>query len=293
MTPPGSVGLGAFAELVRLPAALSVPGDSLAGMAASGAVVTPRTLVLPAASACLYWAGMSLNDWADRDLDAVERPERPIPSGRVPASTALALAGGLTGAGVVLAAVGGGLPALRVAAALAGAVWTYDLVAKDGVLGPVSMASTRVLDVLLGSAGSPVAALPAAATVGTHTVAVTGLSRGEVHGTRSAVAAAALAGTVASTVAALLPLRHRRDPWSVGVALLAAGTYAWQVGRAQWRAVGDPSAANARSATGTGVRAMIPLQATLVAAHGAPARAVGLLLAGPVVRRAARWVSPT
>lgn len=286
-------GAGALAELVRLPAALSVPGDTLAGQAASGAAATPRALALPAASACLYWAGMSLNDWADRDLDAVERPERPIPSGRVAASTALALAGGLTGTGIVLAAVGGGLPAVRVAVALAGAVWTYDLVAKDGVLGPVSMGSTRVLDVLLGSAGSPLAALPAAATVGAHTVAVTGLSRGEVHGTRSAVAAAALAGTVVSTVAALAPLRHRRDPWSVAVALLSAGTYAWQVGRAQWRAVGDPSAANARSATGTGVRAMIPLQATLTAAHGAPGRAALLLLAGPVVRHATRWVSAT
>ncbi len=284
---------GALAELVRLPAALSVPGDTLAGRAASGAAATPRALALPAASACLYWAGMSLNDWADRDLDAVERPERPIPSGRVPAGTALALAGGLTGAGLLLAAVGGGVAALRVSVALAAAVWTYDLAAKDGVLGPVSMASTRVLDVLLGAADAPTAALPAAATVGAHTLAVTGLSRGEVHGTRSVVAAAALAGTVVSTVAALAPLRHRRDPWSAAVAVLAAGTYAWQVGRAQWRTVGDPSAANARSATGTGVRAMIPLQATLVAAHGAPARAAMLMLAAPVVRRAARWVSPT
>ena len=43
----------------------------------------PRTAGLVASSSCLYLAGMALNDYADRDVDAVERPGRPIPSGRV------------------------------------------------------------------------------------------------------------------------------------------------------------------------------------------------------------------
>jgi hypothetical protein len=68
-------------ELVRAPAALSVPGDALAGAAAAG-TLGRRTVGLAAASVCLYWAGMSANDWADREIDAKERPERPIPSGR-------------------------------------------------------------------------------------------------------------------------------------------------------------------------------------------------------------------
>ena len=83
--------LGDLAELVRAPAALSVPGDSLAGAAAAGWPAGRRTALLPVASVSLYWAGMALNDWADRELDAVERPERPIPSGRVAPRTALAL----------------------------------------------------------------------------------------------------------------------------------------------------------------------------------------------------------
>ena len=32
---------------------------------------------------CLYAAGMVLNDAFDAELDARERPERPIPSGRI------------------------------------------------------------------------------------------------------------------------------------------------------------------------------------------------------------------
>ena len=120
--------LGDLAELVRLPAVLTVPGDTLAGAAAAGWPLGRRTWALPIASACLYWAGMALNDYADRDLDAVERPERPIPSGRVLPRQALALAAGLTAAGVGTAAAAGGRRALRVAVPLAATVWAYDLV---------------------------------------------------------------------------------------------------------------------------------------------------------------------
>ncbi|MFE7243301.1 TIM barrel protein [Streptomyces sp. NPDC057580] len=81
-------------ELVRAPAALSVPGDVVAG-AAAGQALGGRTLGLACSSVCLYWAGMAANDWADRRLDEVERPERPIPSGRVSPGTALAVAAGL------------------------------------------------------------------------------------------------------------------------------------------------------------------------------------------------------
>ncbi|WP_234588919.1 UbiA family prenyltransferase, partial [Micromonospora sp. MH99] len=94
--------LADVAELVRAPAALSVPGDVVAGAAAAG-TLGPRTPALAGASVLLYWAGMAANDWADRELDAVERPERPIPSGRVTPTAALGLAAGLTAAGVGLA----------------------------------------------------------------------------------------------------------------------------------------------------------------------------------------------
>lgn len=98
--------LADLAELVRAPAALSVPGDVLSGAAAAGAL-GPRTPALAGASVLLYWAGMAANDWADRRLDAVERPERPIPSGRVRPSVALGVASGLTAAGLAVATAAG------------------------------------------------------------------------------------------------------------------------------------------------------------------------------------------
>ncbi|MGH3761990.1 UbiA family prenyltransferase, partial [Actinophytocola sp.] len=151
----------AYVQLVRAPAALTVLGDTVAGAAAAGKPLRGRRLLLPLSSAAFYWSGMALNDWADRELDATERPERPIPSGRVSPGRALAVAGGLTAAGLGLAAVAGGREAVQVAVPLGIAVWAYDTVLKSTVAGPVGMAACRALDVLMGGGGAR-GALPAA-----------------------------------------------------------------------------------------------------------------------------------
>lgn len=273
-----------LAELVRLPAALTVPGDTLAGAASAGWPLGRRTAALPVASVCLYWAGMALNDYADRNLDAVERPERPVPSGRVTPRQALAIAGGLTAAGLAVAAAAGGRRAVRVAAPLAATVWAYDLALKQTRFGPAAMATARGLDVLLGGGGSRSAVLPAAAVAG-HTAGVTALSRGEVHGTSRRTAAAALGATAAAAALAAVP--H-----SIMGAVLA-GAYAVTVGRAQAAAVSRPDAPTVRSATGAGIRGLIPLQAALTARAGAIGLAGALLAAGPVAKLASKVVSPT
>lgn len=279
------------AELVRLPAALTVPGDVLAGAAVARWPAGGRTAALPAASVCLYWAGMALNDYADRHLDATERPERPIPSGRIRPSTALTIAAGLTAAGVGLAATAGA-PALAVALPLAGAVWTYDLVAKPTPLGPVVMGAARGLDVLLGAAGGVRRAVLPALLVTGHTTAVTALSRGEVHGTRAPVALGAVAGTVA--VAALAATRTTaRHPVNRVAAAALSAVYAVTVARSQARAAVSPDARTVRRATGAGVRGLIPLQAALAAGGGSLLGAAALVVAGPVARLAARRISTT
>ncbi|MET7848330.1 SCO3242 family prenyltransferase [Streptomyces avermitilis] len=189
--------LQAWAELLRLPALFTVPGDALAGAAATGARPTPRTLLAICSSLCLYEAGMALNDWADRAEDAVERPHRPLPSGRVRPGAALAAAGALTAAGLALAARAG-RPALTVAAPLAATVWAYDLTLKRTAAGPLAMATARGLDLLLGATattGSPRRALPSALALSTHTLAVTAVSRRETQGGSSSAPLAALAVT--------------------------------------------------------------------------------------------------
>ncbi|WP_405009993.1 SCO3242 family prenyltransferase [Kitasatospora sp. NBC_01539] len=274
-----------LAELVRAPAALSVPGDLVAGASAAGCL-GPRTAGLAAASIAFYWAGMAANDWADRELDARERPERPIPSGRVSPATALALATGLTCAGVTLAAAAGGYRALAAAVPLAGALWAYDLTARGGAAGPPVMACCRTLNVLLGaSGGRPGRALPAALAVGAHTWTVTALSRAEVSGAAPALPAATLAATLALTTAV--------GTRTTGTAGTLAGWYAAGYGSAQAAAVRSPTASRIREAVTAGITSLPSLQASLTARHGRPRTALALAAATVAGRLLARRMSPT
>ncbi|AZM51083.1 prenyltransferase [Streptomyces sp. WAC 06738] len=226
----------AWVELLRVSALFTVPGDALAGAAAAGLRPNRGTALAIGSSLCLYEAGMALNDYADRDVDAVERPHRPLPSGRITPRAALAAAAALTAASLGLAAAAGRRP-LALATALAGAVWAYDLKLKNTPAGPAAMAAARTLDLLLGAAatqarsarGAPPPAgtapsalrhlqggdgwadgpLAAAVLLGVHTYAVTVVSRREVEGGSTAVPLVGLAVTTA--VAATL--RRGNDPY--------------------------------------------------------------------------------
>src|SRR5258706_6340797 len=169
---------------------------------------------------------MAANGWADRDLGAVERPERPIPSGRIAPRTALGVAAGLTAAGVAVAGLTGGRKALAVAVPLAGAVWAYDLKLKNTPAGPAAMAACRALDVLLGASGGGLRkAWVPAATVFAHTYTVTALSRSEVDGAEAGLPIATLTGT--ALVAASAGVSRGRS-WR---ALIPAALAAWDAKR--------------------------------------------------------------
>lgn len=285
--------VGDFAELVRLPAALTVPGDAWSG--AAHLPTGGRGWLMPVSSVLLYWSGMALNDWSDREVDAVERPERPIPSGRVDASTALGIAAALGAGGVAASALLGGRSALRVSLPLAALVAAYDVVAKDSSAGPLVMASTRGLDVLLGAHASPRLALHPAAAMATHTVGLTALSRGEVHGGSPAVARSVSATTcVVAAAGAVAAARDRSAPRRdrIGAVALAAA-YAATVGRAQARTITDPSAATVRRATGIGIGGFTLLQASWLTRRGRWAAATALLASGLVLKAAARRTSTT
>jgi 4-hydroxybenzoate polyprenyltransferase len=273
-------------DLVRAPAALSVPGDVIAGAAAAG-TLGPATAGLAGASVCLYWAGMAANDWADRDLDAVERPERPIPSGRISADAAFGVAAGLTAAGLAIAGRVGGRRALATAVPLAAAVWAYDLRLKNTAAGPAGMALCRALDVVLGAgAGNPVRTLPAAAAVAVHTYTVTALSRREVAGLDDRRLPAATLATTAALTAAVAARS--------GVAgAMLAGEYATSYGRAQARLLTDPAAPRVRAAVGAGIVALPALQGALTARAGRTWTGLAVAVAAPLGRLLARKVSPT
>ncbi|MFJ1554675.1 SCO3242 family prenyltransferase [Streptomyces mirabilis] len=298
----------AWAELLRLPALFTVPGDALAGAATTGNRPNPRTLLAIASSLCLYEAGMALNDWADQAEDALERPHRPLPSGRIRPPAALVAAGALTAAGLALAARAG-RPALAVAAPLAATVWAYDLALKRTPAGPAAMATARGLDLLLGATatgGSARPALPSALTLATHTLAVTTVSRGETRGGSPLAPLAALAttGTLAWTLTSTpqapgtAPSRHSaaapaRHPAADTLRTVLTAAFVATSGRPLLHAVLNPSPPLTQRAVGGGIRAMIPLQAALAARSGALASALLTAALAPAARRFARKVSVT
>ncbi|GAA3642873.1 UbiA family prenyltransferase [Nonomuraea antimicrobica] len=272
----------AWLEVVRAPAAVSVPGDTMAGAAAAGLRWRPG---LGVASTLLYWAGMALNDWADRADDAVERPERPIPSGRITPGQTLGLALGLTGAGLAAAAVSGGRRGLALAGLLAGAVYAYDLGLKRTPAGPAAMSLCRALDVLLGADGRP-RALPMALAVGAHTYGISVLGRAEVEGATPATAHAALAATAAAAVLSLAACRDATVPGRLAAASALAGYLAVAVpAQAGLRVHAGPE--QVRTAVRSSILALLPLQAAAVAGRGRLGQAGALLAAHP----AGRWLS--
>ncbi|WP_413106144.1 SCO3242 family prenyltransferase [Streptomyces sp. Inha503] len=269
-----------------------MPGDSLAGAVAAGHPSWGRGAVLASASVCLYWAGMALNDFADRNVDTRERPQRPIPSGRVTPAQALTVAGGLTGAGLALAGAAGGWRTLGVAVPLAGVVWVYDLRAKaHPVGGPAAMAAARALDVLLGAGvGRLRAAAPAAVVLGVHTAVVSALSRAEVAG----ASRGRLGATVAATAAVAALAARSGAPGAQKPATAALAMYLAYFAGAQARAAADRGRPHSvRQAVAAGITGMLPLQALCAARAGSSPVATGLLAGMPVARRLFRLVCPT
>src|SRR3954454_11016977 len=185
--------LRAYLELVRLPNLFTAPGDVVAGdlMIARGQqVVWIDLLVLALASVALYAGGVVLNDYFDRDVDRRERPERPIPSGRISERDALRLGVRLIGLGCGFA-VGGGVPSLLAALVLAGCILLYDARGKRiEYVGSANMGACRLLNVVLGASAAAPAPIeawawfvaPVALLVFLYITPVTLLATGEVWG---------------------------------------------------------------------------------------------------------------
>jgi 4-hydroxybenzoate polyprenyltransferase len=131
----------------------TVWSNTLVGVVlAGGTVADPRTGLAMLALSLFYIAGMFLNDAFDREIDARERPERPIPSGQVTAGTVF-------GAGFVMMALGlvlllwvgygfaGGTGWAPAAAGLwlGAAIVYYDWHHKNNPLSPFWMGVCRML----------------------------------------------------------------------------------------------------------------------------------------------------
>lgn len=172
-----------YLELVRLPGIFTAMADIVAGylIAGGGRAGLCPLFSLMAASACLYAAGMALNDYFDESIDARHRPGRPIPSGRVPSAAAFFLGFGLLAAGVVLSGAAGSR-SFAVALVLAALILSYDAgLKRRPVSGALAMGGCRALNFLLGLSVLPFTghAVVLPLFTGIYITGVTAFSRGE------------------------------------------------------------------------------------------------------------------
>ncbi|MBT0767580.1 UbiA family prenyltransferase [Kineosporia sp. J2-2] len=226
-------------------------------------------------SVLAYMAGMALNDYADRRVDAVERPHRPIPSGRISPRRALAIGAGLLAADLALAGVVRGRRGVVLSLATGSSLLAYDFVTKGTAAGPATMALCRFLDVQRGSSSFRAALLPAS-VVAAHTYMITEVSRAEVEGGDRRVAV--VSGGVTTALAGLvLALALRSDDAGRVAGSRVAGSRVAGLRVAGLRVagarVGGSQAAELRAAgsRATGARAAASLPAASLPAASPPA----------------------
>ena len=218
-------------------------------------------------SALLYAGGVVLNDVFDAGLDAVERPERPIPSGLVPVKSAAIFGGALLLSGCLLAFWMGtdlGLLALL----LATGILIYDSIAKKhDLFGPLVMGSCRAMNLWLGISLVPfVAPWPYLWAPLLYIFAVTAVSRGEVQGSHKPyrILAAFLYTAVILGTAGQIYWETGRVLWPLAYLLLLAA----MVFRPLARAIRDGRPESIRAAVKGGVLGIVALDATWAAGYG-------------------------
>lgn len=261
--------------------------DILAGIAISGYLVSgdadwKNILLLAFATLGLYGGGVVMNDVFDADLDRVERPERPIPSGLVSITEAASL-------GVILLLAGIGFAFLvnatsgLIATATAISAVVYDKWGKHhSFLGPLNMGLCRGLNLLLGISVIPsqpevywfLALVPIV-----YIAAITMISRGEVHGGSRGILYLAVMFYLV-VMAAIIFAGYRNDEFII-TSILVLG-WAWMVFVPLKNAIGNPQGRMIGKAVKAGVIALILMNAAWAAAFGFPLLALFIVVLLPL-----------
>jgi 4-hydroxybenzoate polyprenyltransferase len=293
--------LATYAQLVRLPNLPTALADICLGALAAGAGALPHRwlafALLLMASACLYCGGMVWNDFFDVEQDKRERPQRPIPSGRVTRGEAGRFGAVLLAAGVLFALLAGvavgrsepdgsNLVAPLLACCIVVAIFLYDGWLKRTPLGPVAMGLCRFLNVLLAVSIAGSLLWPRgthlAAVVGLYIVGVTWFARTEARLSNQWSLVGAFGVMVfALALAVPLPLYPRAVASPVFLYLLVALGVA--VGFPVSQAVVVPTPNRVQAGVKRALMALVLLDATLATALAGTVGLVILVLMAPSV----------
>ena len=297
--PPWS--FGDWVKLIRLPNLATAVADPLAGFVIVAGLadlgwLPPAGWLALLASACLYAGGMVQNDVVDLEIDRVERPNRPLPAGRIPPVQAALVANGLLTVGALAAcgvAVLAACPAPAfVGAALTAAIWIYNRYTKGTLLGTAVMGSCRGLNWLLGmtAAGWPPAVLwllPVGMAL--YVTGITLFARDEAGQGRRGLLVAGMVvmatGLITAGSGPGLALTQEGlalQPW-IAAERLPAWLVLWSVLAVSilarcLQAVLDPVPRRMQAAIGNAIMAIITLDAVLVLAFSGEPWAITIFL---------------
>lgn len=270
-----------YLQLCRFPAVFTAMADIFLGFLLVHVELQPwgEFGALLAASSCLYLAGMVFNDVFDRAVDAQERPNRPLPSGRIPLTSAVTFGVTLVVVGLAAAAFAG-TRSLFVAVLLTACIFAYDGLLKKTPLGPLAMGGCRFLNVILGASSAGLRwtspwGLPhvfIAAALGIYIVGVTLFAKKEAE--RSARPPLIVATVVLNVGLALLLLLSygewsRYLSWNGAAdarssSLMVLAAFAVIINRRAIAAVLDPSPRLVQAAVKTMLLSIITLDAAVI-----------------------------
>jgi 4-hydroxybenzoate polyprenyltransferase len=264
--------LRVYLQLIRLPAVFTAMADIVLGFVLTHRTLSPLSefVALLVASTCLYLAGMALNDYFDRAIDAQERPKRPIPSGRVSPRAAFMLGATLIVLGLACAFLAG-IASVGIACGLTILILAYDGLLKSTPLGPVAMGGCRTLNVLLGASGTAAMLWNGpqvwiAAAMGLYVAGITWFARREaVTSSRSQLVGAAMLVHcgILSLLVTMLRFSGQATSQSIGAALLLALVVAFIDFRLA-PAVRNPTPSNVQRGVKQMLLAIVLLDATMV-----------------------------
>ncbi|WP_395753594.1 UbiA family prenyltransferase [Prosthecobacter sp.] len=302
-------------ELARISNLPTVWTNVTAAWLIAGGVATDHRFAwMLLAASLLYTGGMILNDAADVKFDSEHRRERPIPSGRVSASTAWTMSVLMLLGGATMAAWFGSNP--RVTAILVAAIVFYDLFHKKWAGSVVIMGMCRLLLYLMAAsavsgdgwiqmpAADPAAAaaadpaavppgfiitLPAAFALGCYVVGITLAARSEHKAGMAPAASTLLALALLYTPGIVFMMRFASAGGNaMQIFILAAFailiSYATQKLRQGGQATGQ--------AVGLLLAGIVIVDALAVSSVSVTV-ALGFVALAPVLRFWQRWVAAT
>lgn len=287
-----------YVRLTRPANIVTAISDILAGVAIAGFTggfqELPSVLLLVVATIGLYGGGVVFNDVFDADLDRVERPERPIPSGLISEKEGALLGTSLLIVGVVAAIVLSIYPSGAIALAIAVAALVYDKWSKlYRMIGPLNMGLCRGLNLLLGMSLVPQALyqygyLALAPIV--YIAAITMISQGEVHGGKNkTILLAAFLYLIVIVSILYISLELQNSLY----VLILLSILAILIFPPLIRAIREPVGKNIGKAVKAGVLALIVMNASWATVFGAHYLALVIMILLPISILLARLFAVT